>query len=528
MLARTPICVEQLAHYLNITNYSRLLSNKILKGFLYGFDLGHHGKPNMANNKWSTVPSHLEHILQEKIRKEITLGRIKGPYTDPPFKKFQVSPVSLREKSTPGTYRLIHNLSYPRNELSVNANIEQNYKSVKYANILDAIQMLSKLPLGSYSCKTDIEDGFRIIPIRESDHAKLGIAINNKYYYDTCLPMGSASSCQLFELFSTALQHIMVTLEPDCKMIHYLDDFIFFAPTEKACQNYLDVFKNICSNIGLPLSAKKTTSPATKTIFLGIELDSINRCTKLPIDKLEKYTHVLDNTARMRTITKRNLQSLIGKLAFASCAVPARAFLRRLINLLSGVKKQHHYVTLSHGAKKDIQMWHRFLESYNGITFFRTLNYYDSNSLRMGSDASKFAFGAIFQNNWIQETYPDSWKAKDITVLELYPIFVLIEVFGAAIQNCTVIFFCDNLAVVHIINSQTCKPDFLMSIVRNLVFTLVRHNIHLIARHIPGKKNYICDRLSRLQITKIDLLNAGMAVVPTVIPPHLQPDNYIA
>ncbi len=54
--------------------------------------------------------------VSDKIGKEVEAGRIVGPFDEPPFENFRCSPLSLREQSTAGQYRLLHNLSYPYNE----------------------------------------------------------------------------------------------------------------------------------------------------------------------------------------------------------------------------------------------------------------------------------------------------------------------------------------------------------------------------------------------------------------------------
>ena len=109
----------------------------------------------------------------------------------------KISPVSLREKSMPGQFRMIHNLSHPHNGSSINANIETIYKSVQHTSIRDVIELLSHLPNGYFMGKTDIKDAFRIMPIKESDQPKLGMKFLDKYYFDRNLPMGCAMSCTL-------------------------------------------------------------------------------------------------------------------------------------------------------------------------------------------------------------------------------------------------------------------------------------------------------------------------------------------
>ena len=75
---------------------------------------------------------------------------------------------------------------------------------------LDSVVDLVKLyGPGSLIAKADIQDAFRIIPIRPQDYPFLGIMWDGKFYYDKVLPMGESVSCQLFETLSGAVQWML-------------------------------------------------------------------------------------------------------------------------------------------------------------------------------------------------------------------------------------------------------------------------------------------------------------------------------
>ena len=80
---------------------------------------------------------------------------------------------------------------------------------------------------------------------------------------------------------------------------------------------------------------------------------------------------MLHNFYTRRTVTLKELQSLIGLLNFACTVVaPGRVFLRRLIDLTKGIQKPHHHIRLLKGAKSEILIWLRILEDFNGKSFF--------------------------------------------------------------------------------------------------------------------------------------------------------------
>ena len=53
-------------------------------------------------------------VVDQKISKELQLGRIMGPYDEPPHvQNYKISPLGVVPKKTPGKFRIIHHLSYP-------------------------------------------------------------------------------------------------------------------------------------------------------------------------------------------------------------------------------------------------------------------------------------------------------------------------------------------------------------------------------------------------------------------------------
>jgi hypothetical protein len=69
--------------------------------------------------------------------------------------------------------------------------------------------------------------------------------------------------------------------------------------------------------------------------------------------------------------------------------------------------------------------------------------------------------------------------AKLITFLEMFPIVVAINIWGASLKNKKILFHNDNQAVVAILNKKTSKSERVMALVRNFVLFTLMHNICL-------------------------------------------------
>ena len=309
--------------------------------------------------------------VNDKLLKELAAGRIVGPFDVPPFEPFRVSPLGIVPKKSPGEFRLIHHLSYP-DGFSVNDGIPKELASVRYATIEDAIGLIKSLGQGCLLAKTDIKSAFRIIPVTSSDFPLLGMEWQGKFYFDTLLPMGCSSSCNIVETFSTALEWIAKNKLHASAVIHILDDFLFLGPSEDKYRIELKNFLNLCHQIGVPIADEKTMGPATALQFAGITLDTVSMEVRLPDDKLDKCREQLSFFCSRKSVTLKELQSLIGLLNFAcSVVVPGRAFLRRFIDLTKGIWQPTYHVRLTKESKHDLHMWLEFLSAYNGKSFFQ-------------------------------------------------------------------------------------------------------------------------------------------------------------
>ena len=337
------------------------LKQFLLKGFQYGFSIGCDTTPSVPLSKnHSSALNHSE-VINSHIQKSLELNRIAGPFPHPPFDPFISSPLGVVPKSEPGQFRIIHDLSYPKDN-SVNFYIPKENSAVRYDSVDWIIHLVQQNGIHCLMAKTDIQDAFRIIPINPSDYHLLGFSWNDQFYYDKCLPMGASSSCQIFEQLSVALQWIMQCKYKAGGMSHILDDFFFIGPAgSDSCKNFLF----LCKKIGIPIKMAKTKPPTSKITIYGIEVDSDKMEARLPPVKVEKVRESLREMKGITQTTLRKLQSLIGLLNFAcSVIVPGRAFLRRLIDLTCGVSKPHELIELTEETKQDIDTWQSFINEF--------------------------------------------------------------------------------------------------------------------------------------------------------------------
>ena len=275
---------EVLHSFLSKCNYDESETEYLVNGILNGFSVTCEKKTFQDNCKNLKSALEFPHVVSDKICKELKDNKIAGPFFHKPLSKLHVSPIGICKKKERNKYRMIFHLSHPKGD-SVNDFIAEEFSTVQYTRVSDAVSGIKSFESKCYMAKTDISNAYRNLPLKPEEYHLFGFKWNNLYYYDRCLPMGCSSLCQIFERFSTGLHGIGQHYMPEGLILHILDDFLILAPTY-SCKQYLDTFLHICNEIGLPMAADKTFGPTTCLTFLGIELDTVSEVARLPDEKI--------------------------------------------------------------------------------------------------------------------------------------------------------------------------------------------------------------------------------------------------
>ena len=150
-------------------------------------------------------------------------------------------------------------------------------------------------------------------------------------------------------------------------MVVYLDDFLIISQSKIKCQKALSILIQLLRKLGFSILWGKVVDPTTKITFLGIELDSVVMMLRLPDEKLQSFTQELQGFVHRKRASKRQLQTLAGRLSRAAGVVKGgRVFLRRIFNQISTLKHVSHKALLSKAVKEDLLWWVNFLKTFNG------------------------------------------------------------------------------------------------------------------------------------------------------------------
>ena len=199
----TPIKLAVLRRWL--AGYGNAVDKVILiEGFSEGFSLGYTGPQVCRDSEYLRSALAQPNIVHGKLAKEIQAGRIAGPFASRPLQQLQCSPIGIVPKKEPGSFRLIHHLSFPHGG-AINDFIDKEQCKVKYASFDVAVQLVVQSGKCAWLAKSDIKSAFHLLPVSPGDYELLGFTFANHFYFDKCLPMGAPFHARFLKSLALSL-----------------------------------------------------------------------------------------------------------------------------------------------------------------------------------------------------------------------------------------------------------------------------------------------------------------------------------
>ena len=497
-----------------------------------------------VRHKFSQKRRHLNLAVSE-----VSAGRCLGPFTVAEAEKrfdhfITLSSFVLSKPTAVSTKdRLVHNFSDVMFELNKMIDKESmlpvslDHTSKFIAAVKNRAASRELLHL----CTADISKGYRRMFHRRQDVSHLGLRIDCDfdgvidyfdgvsvskrsvtkgevlYIMDRSLPFGLVTSVASFCAVTNMIRDFAQELAgPSVDIFCYVDDYAVIG-TPKDCQMGMDVLRNILNVAGLPENPLKMQVPSTVGEFLGVLYDFSNPDTvtaSLPIKKRLRYikhlhyyidrAEVVNGTTSL-IVTRKELQSIVGKLAYSSFVLNAgRPFYQRLLAILRGRSNSKH-ISLDKGCIDDMCWWVSVLTSHTGSILLSP----HEKVVKVFTDASTTTgYGVYFKGRWFRGEWPEKVKnllqdfTVDINALELVTLNFCLETFGQAFAGSTVHFRCDNLACVSNIHSMSSSKPIRAALLRRLYAIAAHWGITIRSSHIGTKLNVYADTLSRGQLTE--------------------------
>ena len=145
------------------------------------------------------------------------------------------------------------------------------------------------------------------------------------------------------------------------------------------------------------------------------------------------------------------------------------------------------------------------------------------------TDASgSIGFGSLLNRKWIQGFWEKDFLKSNKPSIEYLELFALAAGIltwqnQPELVNNRITVFCDNTAVVQMINNMTSSCEHCMKLIRILVLDGLKFNRRLSAKYIDTKSNFLADSLSRGQWEHFRKLGPQMNVVADQIHESIWP-----
>jgi hypothetical protein len=468
------------------------------------------------NYKSATDPS-----IRSKVEKQIKHEIDSGNYVIVDKRPTIVSALGAIPKPN-GDIRLIHDASRPLGSaLNDFATVEkQSFQSLQ--DLLDLAKP------GYFMFKVDLKSAYRSVKVHESNyhltglHWKFSDTNKTRYMIDTRLMFGSSKAPSAFHRLTQAVRRMMAAR--GYNIVAYLDDFAGAASTLEECCAMQRTLISLLRELGFSINWNKVEGPSQTLTFLGISINTVYSTLTLPPDKLEEFKQLLLQFKCKRRATALQLQSLAGKLNWATQAVTGgRCFLRRILDCINLIKSPKHKLRLTPDFKLDIIWWLEYAIPHCGKTYYCS----DREEVHVLSDASNFAAGVYSNNDWLYTNFANDWpeiQSEHINYKEVAAALTAIYRWAPMWQNKKVIIHMDSITAKAIMNKGTCKNKIIMAHLRQVVWLTIKFNFQLQAIYVPGRFHDIPDSISRLhgtgQLIRLDSL-FGFTMHPVQFLAHM-------
>ena len=363
----------------------------ITNGFKIIPDNLHLEDSTVDNYRSATNPS-----VRVQVEKQILTEIQNGNCFITTEKPTIVSALGAIPKPDSSDIRLIHDCSRPEST-SLNS-----YASCEHYSYETVDKVTANIKQGAYMTKIDLKSAYRHVPIHPSNYRATGLkwTFTNEhtftYLYDTKLPFGAKRSPEIFHRLTQSITRMMK--QRGFFVVAYLDDFLIISDTEHECWTAFWELVNLLERLGLSVNWNKVTHPCQRLVYLGIEIDSMRRQLSLSDRKLQEIKLLLNQAIAKTKFTKRELQSVAGKLYFAARVVyGGRTFLRRIIDAINTLKCPYHRTRMTETLRNDILWWINFMEHFNGTTYFVASE--PTTTSEFSTDASLVGGGGHFRDD---------------------------------------------------------------------------------------------------------------------------------
>ena len=405
--------------------------------------------------------------------------------------------------------RIIQDLSSP---FGASINAEQRHW---HRSWMSADSIMAMLQPGDYIAKTDISAYYRQLPVHPLHWPLLALQFEDMHVWDTRLPFGLRTAPEIADRVTAALVRRAAGVGCIARLAAVVDDFTVFHQDAGTCARDWRWLMGDMTSLGFPVHPSKSEGPAQEQKVLGIVWNSVAMTASLDATKLAQLKEKLAKFVGAKKCTKRELQSVLGHLYYASRVVFAgRVFTFHLAQLLrqSHARLPHHRIYLNAAAKSDLRWWLAHVDMCNGQQALLPAKPVCWRSFQTDASLTGGPGGQPCIGIWLEGAYVSLSRVQllamfsdvpclgaDINIWEFYCVVVACRLFGDYMSGQHWRVRTDNSSCEAWIMRGVRSSPLVAGWLRELMSLSLHLGFRLTAKHIAGALNVVADALSRCE-----------------------------
>ena len=485
----------------------------------YGFPLGLSPLPDLESSTSNHGSSYMWYDHVDKfICTEIVEGGVSRPFRKAPWWNTLISSLMTAHKKVKSR-RTVFDASFGDRSLNKSTPSDQ-YMGLpcKYTfpKIQDYKEMILTCGPGCLMWKRDLSRFFLQLPLDPTEYHRVGIVWRGLFFFFLGLAFGLRHSGLQGQKVTDAVSWILRRLGLEVgegrpyNVCNYSDDLGGVEKTNERALAAYNKLSWLLADLGLDESVKKAEPPTTCITYLGVQFDSMKMTMSVPPEKITETKAEIGLWVRKTTITRKNLQSLLGKLFWvAKVVMHSRPFMGRLLAQLRTMTnlKDGKKVKLTDDSRKDILWWKHYLDTFNGISMIVNEDpiplsleqLLDDPHQVCAGDATPTGGGAWHGHEYWSQDLPIVLQdiLIPIHIKEFWVLIVSAKQWGDTWSGRSIVLYCDNDSVCDTITYKKPKDPAMLSLLREFLHVVVSKKFFPVIRKINTKVNEMADHISR-------------------------------
>ena len=360
--------------------------------------------------------------------------------------------------------------------------------------------IIQALHVGEWGSTLDLRDAYLQIPMFPPHRKYLRFCVQGVHYQFRAMPFGITVAPRVFtKLMAAVGGHLR---SQQIHIFMYLDDWLVKNQIRELLLHQLNQTIQLLVDLGLIINLDKChLVPSQIITYLGAVFN-LNKGLVLPSENsFLAIKQAIADIIYNRQCPASHFLRLLGLMASCIDTVPyGRLHMRPIqIYLLyfwrPHIDGLHFKIPVFPILATHLMWWQQERNIFRGVP----LQGYPHNKV-LWTDASKWGWGAHLGTHQVAGQWPKELINHHINWLEMRAVWNALIEFQEEIQGENLLIRCDNATVVAYINKQGgTKSIPLCLLLWDIMQWCLKHNIHIHAAHIPGKKNCLADKLSRGQ-----------------------------